>query len=53
MRKLILTMSLLFFCLTGFAQWNYPPTKKVDVVDTYFGVDYTDNYRWLEELIAR
>lgn len=32
------------------AQWNYPPTKTVDVSDTYFGKTYHDPYRWLENL---
>ena len=32
------------------AQWNYPPTKTVDVSDTYFGKTYYDPYRWLENL---
>jgi prolyl oligopeptidase len=32
------------------AQWNYPPTKTVDVSDTYFGKTYNDPYRWLENL---
>ena len=27
---------------------NYPITKKVDTVDTYFGVENPDPYRWLE-----
>ena len=30
------------------AQWNYPPTRTVDVTDTYFGKTYADPYRWLE-----
>ena len=28
---------------------NYPETKKVDTVDTYFGEKVADPYRWLED----
>ncbi|GAA4273365.1 prolyl oligopeptidase family serine peptidase [Aquimarina gracilis] len=28
---------------------NYPETKKVDTVDTYFGTQVKDPYRWLED----
>lgn len=28
---------------------TYPETKKVDTVDTYFGHDVADPYRWLED----
>ncbi|WP_341214693.1 prolyl oligopeptidase family serine peptidase [uncultured Wocania sp.] len=28
---------------------NYPETKKVDTVDTYFDVEVKDPYRWLED----
>jgi len=49
MKKSILF--LLCFCVyTSFAQFKYPPTKKVDSANTYFGVTYKDPYRWLEYL---
>lgn len=46
------TLSILFtFAFTSaFAQWQYPASKKVEVSDTYFGVTYKDNYRWLEDM---
>lgn len=28
---------------------NYPETKKVDTIDTYFGEAVVDHYRWLED----
>lgn len=28
---------------------NYPETKKVDTIDTYFGNEIPDPYRWLED----
>ncbi len=28
---------------------TYPETKKVDTVDTYFGIEVNDPYRWLED----
>ncbi len=31
------------------AQITYPQTKKVDTVDTYFGTEIKDPYRWLED----
>jgi prolyl oligopeptidase len=31
------------------AKLTYPPTKKVDSVDTYFNVKIQDPYRWLED----
>ena len=29
--------------------FNYPETRKVDTVDTYFGQEVADPYRWLED----
>jgi prolyl oligopeptidase len=38
------------FCMPTFAQkLQYPITKKVDQIDTYFGVKIADPYRWLED----
>jgi len=34
------------------AQWAYPPTRRVEAVDTWFGKSYPDPYRWLEDLKA-
>jgi len=41
---------LLAFGQTSKAQFNYPTTKEIPVVDNYFGTKITDNYRWLENL---
>ena len=30
-------------------QMQYPETRKGDVVDTYFGTEVADPYRWLED----
>ena len=40
---------LLFVTVTASAQLTYPPTKKVDVSDNYFGTTIADPYRWLED----
>ena len=32
------------------AQLKVPPTRTVEVADTYFGKTYKDPYRWLEDL---
>ncbi|MBN1821644.1 MAG: S9 family peptidase [Prolixibacteraceae bacterium] len=51
MRKIIvivLSAGILAAC-TSNQKIEYPLTKKVDVVDTYFGIDVNDPYRWLED----
>ena len=58
MKKIILSafaLSMLFACKeevkedTETMKINYPETKKVDTVDTYFGSNVPDPYRWLED----
>ncbi|WP_243473463.1 prolyl oligopeptidase family serine peptidase [Winogradskyella sp. MH6] len=57
MKKLLLITALLsiFVCLKLNAQQliqpklQYPETKKINHVDTYFGEDVSDPYRWLED----
>ncbi len=44
----ILVISM--FGLTCFGQWKYPPTRVENAADTYFGVTYTDQYRWIESI---
>ncbi len=52
MQKKITLKVLIFlaFAQTAKAQFNYPTTKEIPVVDNYFGTKITDNYRWLENL---
>ncbi len=50
MKQISLLILFVFVSSSTFAQWKYPPSKKVEVSDTYFGVTYKDNYRWLEEM---
>lgn len=35
--------------ITAMSEITYPETKKVDTVDTYFGTQVADPYRWLED----
>src|SRR4030095_7875574 len=43
-------VGMLTIASPSFAQVAYPPTRTVDVSDTYFGITYKDPYRWLEDL---
>ncbi len=48
--KLVALVGVLAIASPSFAQVQYPPTRTVDVSDTYFGITYKDPYRWLEDL---
>lgn len=50
MKKLIFLLFVALFATTAYAQLRYPATKTVDAKDTYWGVTYTDPYRWLEDM---
>jgi prolyl oligopeptidase len=52
MKKLYLLSFALLTTILLFAQYQYPATKTVDSSDTYFGINYKDPYRWLENLNA-
>lgn len=45
---IIIMTSILNMC--GFSQFIYPITKRVDSSDFFWGVEYKDPYRWLENL---
>lgn len=55
--KFLIFPAIMVFCVfLGKAQTNkekitveYPQTQKVETIDTYFGVDVPDPYRWLED----
>ena len=47
--NLIFLVVLFASCNTPTKNINYPITKKEVIVDTYFGTDIEDPYRWLED----
>ena len=47
--KNIIGALFVLLTISNFAQLKYPETKKVDVVDDYFGTKVADPYRWLED----
>ena len=57
MRKTLMTLlvaTIIVSCKQGATEGanvelKYPDTKKGEVVDTYFGVEVADPYRWLED----
>ncbi len=53
MNKILIVLSVLFLFSCNTKQQKimvtYPETKKVDTVDTYFGTQVPDPYRWLED----
>jgi len=50
MKKLLFVALGLCASVISTAQYSYPPTPVIPVVDTYFGTSVTDNYRWLENI---
>jgi len=45
-----LVLFLVFACCQSkISMKEYPMTEKKEVIDTYFGVEIVDNYRWLED----
>lgn len=48
-RVIIPFLALSFMMSCSEKPMQYPPTKKGDVKDTYFGTEVEDPYRWLED----
>lgn len=46
---LMLALSGVLLHGCGKVKLEYPPTKKVDIVDNYHGTEVADPYRWLED----
>ena len=50
MKKISLLLAAIVLGHIAFAQYSYPPSKTVEVSDTYFGTVVADPYRWLEDI---
>ncbi|MCU0372282.1 MAG: prolyl oligopeptidase family serine peptidase [Ignavibacteria bacterium] len=50
MKKILLSVIVLFITCTSFAQLNYPDARKTDHTDDYFSTKVEDPYRWMEDL---
>ena len=46
---IVIMMILLGSCGAATEKFNYPVTRRGDIVDTIFGVPVPDPYRWLED----
>ena len=53
MKTLFCFVMLLLLSTCSYAQWPYPPTRTVDSSDTYWGKEYKDPYRWLENIKSK
>ena len=49
MKQTVIIFLLLTFMISCTKTIQYPPTKKGEVKDTYFGTQVEDPYRWLED----
>jgi prolyl oligopeptidase len=48
-KYLIVFLIIISSCNYESSKLNYPKTKIIPVIDDYFGISVTDNYRWLED----
>ena len=46
---LVLTLACSITVQAGAKRFDYPETRRVDVVDDYHGTPVADPYRWLED----